>query len=190
MKFETVVYEKLIEIVRRNKSIMTLSMSTRISSCRRISGGALAVRACSKKVWWYFRKKPTLWGCKSAGRRPSSWPSPPIPPAICLWRYATRKCCLSIPSRILDPCSRMMARPLVTLHLALPRLPLPCIAYTIHCFENTASAYKLRSTCIVPWLSPFRSMALKHGPPPSPIAGHIDVFFDMRCQRRLLRVFW
>ena len=49
----------------------------------------------------------------------------------------------------------MMARPLVTLHLALPRLPLPCIAYQIHCFANTASAYKLRSTCIVPWLSPF-----------------------------------
>ena len=51
MKFETVVYEKLIDIVRRNKSIyiMTLSMSTRISSCRRISGGAggaLAVRVC------------------------------------------------------------------------------------------------------------------------------------------------
>ena len=79
----------------------------------------------------------------------------------------------------------MMARPLVTLHLALPRLPLPCIAYQIHCFANTASAYKLRSTCIVPWLSPFCYTALKHGPPPSPI-----VFFDMRCQRRLLRVFW
>ena len=79
----------------------------------------------------------------------------------------------------------------MTLHLALPRLPLPCIAYQIHCFANTASAYKLRSTCIVPWLSPFCSMALKHGPPPSPIADRrrLDVF-DMRCQRRLLRVFW
>ncbi len=74
----------------------------------------------------------------------------------------------------------MMALPLVTLHLALPRLPLPRIAYHIHCFANTASAYKLRSTCIVPWLSPFCSMALKHGPPPS----------LMRCQRRLMRVFW
>ena len=84
----------------------------------------------------------------------------------------------------------MMARPLVTLHLALPRLPLPCIAYKIHCFANTASAYKLRSTCILPWLSPFCSMALSRfalGHHPS---RRLDVFFDMRCQRRLLRVFW
>ena len=37
-------------------------------------------------------------------------------------------------------------------------------------FANTASAYEPRSTCIAPWLSPSCSMALKHGPPPSPIA--------------------
>ena len=44
------------------------------------------------------------------------------------------------------------------------------MTYQIHSFANTASAYKLRSTCIVPWLSPFCFMALKHGLPPSPIA--------------------
>ena len=82
----------------------------------------------------------------------------------------------------------MMALPLVTLHLAFPRLPLPGVDYQIRCFANTASAYELRSTGIVPWLSPLCSMALKHGPPPSPIAPRLDVF-DMRCQRRLLRVF-
>ena len=148
-----------------------MNTSSLISITRMTSPSLLHLRACHKKLWWYFRKKPTLWGCKSAGRRPNSWPSPPIPPTICLWRYATRKYCLSIPSHILDPWSRMMALPLVTLHIALPRLPLPCIAYLIHCFANTASAYKSRSTCIAPWLSPFCSMALKHGPPPSPIAG-------------------
>ena len=37
------LYEKLIEIVRKNKIYMTrLSMSTRISSCKIIYGGALA----------------------------------------------------------------------------------------------------------------------------------------------------
>ena len=81
-----------------------------------------------------------------------------------------------------------MALHVVTLHFALPRLPPPCIAYQIHCFANTASACELRSTCIVPWLSPLCSMALKHGPPPS-YRPRLDVF-DMRCQRRLLRVFW
>ena len=31
-------------------------------------------------ISFYFRKKPTLWGCKSAGRRPNSWlPPPPNP---------------------------------------------------------------------------------------------------------------
>ena len=29
-----------------------------------------------------YRKKPTLWGCKSAGRRQNSWLSPPNPPTI------------------------------------------------------------------------------------------------------------
>ena len=62
----------------------------------------------------------------------------------------------------------MMALPLVILHLALPRLPLPCATYLIHTFANTASAYEQRSTCIAPWLSPSCSMALKHGPSPSP----------------------
>ena len=85
----------------------------------------------------------------------------------------------------------MMARPLVTLHLALPRLPLPYFAYQIHCFANTASAYKLRSTCIVPWLSPFCSMALGAEAWATTLADRrrLDVF-DMRCQRRLLCVFW
>ena len=36
--------------------------------------------------------------------------------------------------------------------------------------QHRASAYEPRSTCIAPWLSPSCSMALKHGPPPSPIA--------------------
>ena len=53
----------------------------------------------------------------------------------------------------------------MTLHIALPWLPLPCVAYQIHSFANTA-----RSTCIAPWLSPSCNMALKHVPPPSPIA--------------------
>ena len=79
----------------------------------------------------------------------------PTPKNICHWRYATTKYCLSTPSHILDPWSRMMGLSLVTLHLALPRLPLPCVTYQIHCFANTASAYELRSTCIVPWFSPF-----------------------------------
>ena len=57
-----------------------------------------------------------------------------------------------------------------SLHLALPRLPLPCVAYLIHSFANTASAYEPISTCIAPCLSPSCSMALKHEPPPSPIA--------------------
>ena len=82
----------------------------------------------------------------------------------------------------------MMALPLVTLHLALPRLPLSCVAYLIHSFANTASAYEPRSTCIAPWLSPSCSMALKHGPRDHP-RRRLDVF-DLRCQRRLLRVFW
>ena len=60
----------------------------------------------------------------------------------------------------------MMVLPFVTLHLALPRLPLPCVAYQIHCFANTVSAYKPRSTFIASWLSPFCYMALKHGPLP------------------------
>ena len=80
--------------------------------------------------------------------------------------------CYFVPAlTLLDPWSRiMMALPLVTLHLAFPRLPLPCIAYQIHCFANTASAYKLRSTCIVPWLSPFCFMArsMGHHPRRSP----------------------
>ena len=65
-----------------------------------------------------------------------------------------------------------MALPLVTLHIALPRLPLPGVAYQIHSFANTESAYEPGSTCIALWLSPSWSIILKHGhhprrPPPS-----------------------
>ena len=79
----------------------------------------------------------------------------------------------------------MLALPLVTLHLALPWLPLPCIAYQIHCFANTASAYTLISTCNVPWVLLYGSEAWG-----TTLADRrrLDVF-DMRCQRRLLRVF-
>ena len=55
------------------------------------------------------------------------------------------------------------------LFLALPRRLLPCVAYQIHFFANIASAWEPRSTCIAPWLSPFWSMALNHGQPPSTI---------------------
>ena len=37
--------------------------------------------------------------------------------------------------------------------------------------KAASAIYRLSKTCIVPWLSPFCSMALNHGPPPSPIAG-------------------
>ena len=109
-----------------------------------------------------------------------SWPKTklmtitPTPPTICHWRYATRKYGYllvdSFTYMILDPWSRMMALPLLTSHLALQRLPLPCVAYQIHSFANTASAYEPISTCSAPWLSPSCSMTLKHGPPPSSIA--------------------
>ena len=77
----------------------------------------------------------------------------------------------------------------MTLHLALSRLPLPCVAYLIHSFANTASAYEPRSTCIAPWLSPSCSIALKPWTTTIADRRRLDVF-DMRCQRRLLRVFW
>ena len=148
---------------------MTLSMSTRISSCRRLSGGALAVRACVlQEALMILQEEANL------VRMQISWPKTKL-------MAITPNPTSHLPLKICNTevlfvdsftyLGSLMARPLVTLHLALPRLPLPCIAYKIHCFANTASAYKLRSTCIVPWLSSFRSMALKHGPPPSPIAG-------------------
>ena len=94
-----------------------------------------------------------------------------------------------IPSRILDPRSRMMALPLVPLHLPLPRLPLPCVAYQIHSFANTESAYEPISTCIAPWLSPSCSVGSEAWSITLADRRRIDVF-DMRCQRHLLRVFW
>ena len=78
----------------------------------------------------------------------------------------------------------MIALPLVTLHLALPRLLLPCIAYQIHCFANSASAYKLDQHISCPGCLSFALWlwSMGHHPRRSPT--------PRRCQRRLLCVFW
>ena len=83
----------------------------------------------------------------------------------------------------------MMARPLVTLHLALPRLPLPCIAYQIHCFANTASACKLRSNMYRVLVVSVLLYGYEAWATTLADRRRLDVF-DMRCQRRLLCVFW
>ena len=82
----------------------------------------------------------------------------------------------------------MMARPLVTLHLALTKLPLPCIvikstvSQTPHQHKTKINMYRALVVSVLLYGSEAWATTLAD-------RRRLDVF-DMRCQRRLLRVFW
>ena len=80
----------------------------------------------------------------------------------------------------------MMALPLVTLHLALPRLPLPCVAYLFRkhriSIRTMINLYRALVVSVLLYGSEAWATALAD-------RRRLDVF-DMRCQRRLLCVFW
>ena len=81
----------------------------------------------------------------------------------------------------------MMPHPLVTLRLALPSLPLPCVAYVIPSFANISIRTKInmyRALVVSVLLYGSEAWATTLAD-----RRHLDVF-DMRCQRRLMRVFW
>ena len=130
-----------------------------------------------------------MWGCKSAGRRPNSWLSPPNPPTIMPLKICNKEVVFvdsfTCPGSLItndgstsrDITSRIAKAASAMRHLSNPRFRKHRIS-----IRTKINMYRALVVSVLLYGSEAWATTLAD-------RLRLDVF-DRRCQRRLLRVFW
>ena len=170
---------------------MSLSMGTRISSCRRISGGALVVRACVlQEALMILQEEANLAGMQISWPKTKLMaitpnPNSHLPLKICNTEVLFVDSFTYLGSLITNDgsSSRDITSSIAKAASAMDCLLNPLFRKHRIIIQTKINMYRALVVSVLLYGSEAWATTLAD-------RRRIDVFFDMRCQRRLLRVFW